>query len=375
MNADKFMMQLAGEMVSAVNNNYEDNYDHYRFGKLPEVKKKGSLKHAVISFLNKKGYYHDSSSYDLGKKIKNINYPLTDFIYLYNILTDQASKDLLVKIVAYRLLGHKKVKLPLNTAAFWQNMELIESKQSKDDFVDISFMNARLPLTDLQFLGVPLKIYYSSLGINTNFIIKQYEFHRQAVNIEVVPGDVVIDGGGCFGDTALYFANKTGAAGAVHVFEFIPDNIKIFRKNVSINKELESTIHLVPNPMWSESGKDVFYLSDGPGSKVDMEEFKGYTGQTKTLSIDDYCEESKLDKVDFIKMDIEGAEIKALEGARKTITAYKPKLAIALYHSTEDFDRIPRFIHELELGYCFYLSHATIYGEETVLFAVARRYR
>ena len=371
MSADKFMMQLAGEMLSAANNNYEDNYDHYRFGKLPEEKKQRSLKHAIISFLNKKGYFHNNNNRELGKRFESINYPLTDFIYLYDILEDQASRDLLVKIVAYRLLGYKKVKLPLNTPAFWQNIQLIESKQSKDNFIDISFMNTRLPLTDLHFLGLPLKIYYSSLGINTNFIIRQYEFHRQAINIEAVPGDVVIDGGGCFGDTALYFANKTGPSGAVHVFEFIPDNIEIFKKNVSINKELENTIHLVPNPMWSESGRDVFYLSDGPGSKVDMEEFKGYTGRTTTLSIDDYCERAKLNKVDFIKMDIEGAEIKALEGAKKTISIYKPKLAIALYHSTEDFNRIPRFIHELDAGYQFYLSHATIYGEETVLFAIA----
>ena len=39
MSADKFMMQLAGKIVSAASNNFEVNYDHYRFGKLPESKK------------------------------------------------------------------------------------------------------------------------------------------------------------------------------------------------------------------------------------------------------------------------------------------------------------------------------------------------
>ena len=61
-----------------------------------------------------------------------------------------------------------------------------------------------------------------------------------------------------------------------------------------------------------------------------MDEFEGYTDRAKTLSIDDYYNLKKLPKIDFIKMDIEGAEIFALQGARETIKEFKPKLALAL---------------------------------------------
>lgn len=82
-------------------------------------------------------------------------------------------------------------------------------------------------------------------------------------------------------------------------------------------------------------------------------------------------EKYKIEKIDFIKMDIESAELFALKGAIKTINAFKPKPAIAIYHSLDDFINIPEFINSLNLDYKFYLGHNSIHIEETVLFAVA----
>lgn len=68
-------------------------------------------------------------------------------------------------------------------------------------------------------------------------------------------------------------------------------------------------------------------------------------------------------------MDIEGAEPFALKGAIETIKTFKPVLAIAIYHSIDDFIHIPKWIDSLNLGYKFYLGHYTIHSEETILFA------
>jgi FkbM family methyltransferase len=373
MSIDVLIKNLTSELVAAVNNDYKDNYDPYRFGELIEGKMKYSFKKRVIRQLNKKGYYQNFNNLNFAQEVKKSDFPIGDFVYLNDLLEEEYSKELLAKIIAYRMLGYKKVKLPLNTPDFWKNQELIEAHQSKDDFIHIDFMDQKLPLTDLNFLKVPLKMYYSSLGINIDFIIKQYEFHRGDIHIQVEKGDDVIDAGGCYADTALYFANKMGGVGTVHAFEFIPDNIEIFNRNVQLNKEYEPVIKLVNRPLWNETGKDVFYTSNGPGSKVSLETFEGYTDKTTTLSIDDYVELNSISKIDFIKMDIEGAEFNALKGASKTIAKYKPKLAIAIYHSTKEFEIIPRFINELNLGYKFYLSHSTIYGEETMLFATTEK--
>jgi hypothetical protein len=76
-----------------------------------------------------------------------------------------------------------------------------------------------------------------------------------------------------------------------------------------------------------------------------------------------------IQKVDFIKMDIEGAEPIALKGAINTIKRYRPKLAIAIYHSMDDFVSIPKWINDLNLDYELYLGHYTIHAEETIIFA------
>ena len=56
-----------------------------------------------------------------------------------------------------------------------------------------------------------------------------------------------------------------------------------------------------------------------------------------------------------------------------TIKKHRPKLAIAIYHSLDDFVNIPKWLIGLDLGYKFYLGHYTIHAEETVLFAAPDR--
>ena len=69
----------------------------------------------------------------------------------------------------------------------------------------------------------------------------------------------------------------------------------------------------------------------------------------------------------FIKMDIEGAEVNAIKGAKNTLMKYKPKLAISIYHKWSHRWEIPLMLKEIVPDYKFYLkkSHPTA---ETVLF-------
>lgn len=72
----------------------------------------------------------------------------------------------------------------------------------------------------------------------------------------------------------------------------------------------------------------------------------------------------------FIKMDIEGAELKALEGAAECISKYSPQLAISVYHKPEDIIEIPMFIKSLNPKYRFWLRHYSLSWFDTVLYAV-----
>lgn len=76
------------------------------------------------------------------------------------------------------------------------------------------------------------------------------------------------------------------------------------------------------------------------------------------------------EKVTFIKMDIEGAELETLKGASRLIAEQKPKLAVCVYHKPEDIFTIPEYLRTLNPDYKFYLRYYTFAEWDTVLYAI-----
>jgi FkbM family methyltransferase len=283
-------------------------------------------------------------------------------------LRDDYSKQLLVDLLKFRVLREKRVKLPLNNSEYW----------SKRKSVDKNFLKKRGTLTDpwnwplnhyqLQGICGTLNLHLDPLTVLEIFIQQQYAYRQSGRVIEVQPGDVVIDGGGLWGETALYFADKTEAKGKVYCFEFVPDNLEILQRNIEFNQHLADSIVVIPKALWDISGETLEYSPNGPATSV-MYTPEQWPWQVQTIAIDDLVEEEQLPRVDYIKMDIEGAELKALRGAERTIRTFRPKLAVSLYHDWDDFILIPGYLNNLSLGYEFFLDHFTIHAEETVLFA------
>lgn len=360
-----FGQLLLKEISRSTKNNFTDNFDEIRFGKMPKAKQ------LVEKNVHQKLLAKNFIKLRLGV-FDEIMERFGEFESFYNLLSDQASKELLVKLLAYRAMGHKKVRLPLSNSDYWKQLDSVETHADKKEVIDPGHLHFKLYLFQLQELGFPLKFYHTPKGIYTDFVLKQYEYNKNGTHIKAGEGDVVIDAGGCWGDTALYFASQVQEKGKVFVYEFIPSNLKILRQNIALNPSYEKVVDVVTNPVWEKSGLETYYLDNGPGSKVSFEPGPDMKDKVKTLSIDDLVSQKKLDKVDFIKMDIEGAEPYALKGAAETIKKFRPTLAIAIYHSLSDMANIPKWINDLGVGYQFYLGHYTIHQEETILFAVPK---
>jgi FkbM family methyltransferase len=350
----------------------QQNYDEFRFGKKTEsIDKK--LFSILVFFLSKVGLttikYARTNAEDA---ITYISGCLEKLEWLYSMLADEQSKSTLVEVIAYRALGHKKIKLSVNNPKHWDNLRLAENLVVGDKSISTGFMHFKLFEMDLNKIGYPIRFYYAPEGIVIDFIEQQYRCQTTDFAIECETGDHAIDAGGCWGDTALYFAHKVGSNGKVYSFEFLPDNLKIYNRNLEMNPELKRRVNLIENPIWSTAENEIAIDANGPGTSLRPNDSSHDKMRFRTESIDHMAEAGQIEKVDFIKMDIEGAELNALKGAEHTIRRFKPKLAITVYHSLKDFWEIPEWLDSLGLGYKFYLRHFTIHAEETVLFASVR---
>jgi FkbM family methyltransferase len=291
--------------------------------------------------------------------------------WLHDRLSDEYSRATLRSIMSARLLGLDSYRLPRNTDQYWQQRASIADLRASDMEVDIAFMNWSLDHYDLSSIGFPIQVLGRPAGMQHEFLLGQYKYDKSET-VRAQPGDVVFDCGACWGEIALYFAHLVGTTGRVFTFEFIPSNLAILRRNLAMNPELSGRIEVVQRPLWNESGVEMYFSDEGPGSRVSLKPGVDDAGHVPSLSISDLVADLHPPKLDFIKMDIEGAELFALKGAERILREQRPTLAISVYHRPEDLVEIPEYLDSLALGYRFYLDHFTTHDEETVLFAIAR---
>lgn len=160
-------------------------------------------------------------------------------------------------------------------------------------------------------------------------------------------GDIAIDGGSYDGDTAADFVRQ-GAT--VYAFEMDVANYQLC---IAPAKKFNFTIE---NLGLSNQRSEAFYSQGGWGSRKLAEKRNGaLVGHF--IDLDTYVDLKELPCVDYIKLDIEGSELAALCGAAKTITRWKPKMAICVYHKPEDLWTLPTYIKSLRSDYEFQFRH------------------
>lgn len=176
--------------------------------------------------------------------------------------------------------------------------------------------------------------------------------------------EVFVDAGAYNGDTTKEFmiwSNMGGKYKKIFVLEPIEEQFEYIKNrkelekwnNVVLCKKAAWNCHTELNFLHNKSGSSV--VEKNTGNLVIGEKIDEIVGN---------------EQVTFIKMDVEGSELKALEGAKETIRRNKPKLAISVYHKYEDIIDIPLEILSIMPEYNFYLRHYSTESWETVLYAV-----
>ena len=192
--------------------------------------------------------------------------------------------------------------------------------------------------------------------------------------IDVNSGDTVIDCGVYLGEFSLLAAYKAGKNASIIGIEAGTVILEKLNFNLEKNDKYKKNIIIINNAVWHKNNLILRFNENNELWNSSISKDGNTNVMTKT--IDSVIDELNISKVNFIKMDIEGAELNALLGAKNTLLKYKPKLAITIYHKIKgkqsDFLRLPLYLNSLNVGYKFYInSHAPRGVTEIVLYAIA----
>lgn len=169
--------------------------------------------------------------------------------------------------------------------------------------------------------------------------------------------DILVDGGGFVGDTIQDFLSRGYSFSKYYCYELNKINYEKLVQNINHEKVISYNLGI--------GKKEEIVHYDVIGASSGKNETGAMEG--KIVSLDEHLSG---EKVTYIKMDVEGCEIEALEGARNIIMENHPKLAICLYHRFSDLWIIPKLILKFVPEYKLYLRHHTNVMSDTVVYAI-----
>jgi FkbM family methyltransferase len=165
------------------------------------------------------------------------------------------------------------------------------------------------------------------------------------------PGDIVLDCGASDGDFTRE-ALKAGAAKVVSV-EISPSSAECIRRNFADEIETGRVV-VYPKGVWDQEDRLTLMVDNAnyaANTVALTSESLHPSIEVPLTTIDRLVAELGLPRVDFIKMDIEGAEVRAIAGAGETIRRYRPRLAIATEHKPDDETAIPAAVRKIQGNY------------------------
>jgi len=217
-------------------------------------------------------------------------------------------ENILVGLTKNRTYGSLLTKLPPNHYQY----NLGSYRKIKRDSI-----NYELDISDI----MDWYIYYGFKEISR---IKLYSL--------VSPGNTILDIGANIGVTTLNFAKIVGVSGKVYSFEPDPVNLISLQKNIKLNSF--NNIILNKIGLGNNTGKFKIHTMDvnnkGMNRIIEITDNNEIGHEINVTTIDTYVTENKLQKIDVIKIDVEGFEYNVLQGAYNTLKRFHPKLFVEL---------------------------------------------
>ncbi len=207
----------------------------------------------------------------------------------------------------------------------------------------------------LELWNTPHGRFWTPKGTDLPFLLAEQQrgFYGSGM-LGVRAGDIVLDCGANVGT----FTRKALSAGArlVVAIDPAPENVECLRR--TFEREVAAgQVIVYPKGVWHQDDELTMWVYENSAldsfvmEKRTEEQKKPRAVTLPVTRIDKLVAELKLDKVDFVKMDIEGAETSALEGAHVILTKFRPRLAIATENLPDDYKTVPPLVRKAWAGY------------------------
>ena len=284
------------------------------------------------------------------------------------LLEDDLSKLLFDNMLILRSCSHNQFYFPrINFEDF---VSLVSEEPFLSSELPQDYLGLPLRLFNLELHGqniaTPLTVISTNVQINLLNSYRQYFIQRNSIDLTPVAGDVVLDCGACIGDTSLLMAALVGTLGEVHLFDPVPLHARYCQLQASLNPEISHVLHINMLAVSDISRELTGLVNDSKSISPGGLGINSYS----VTSLDDYVYNNKLMRCNVIKMDIEGSELAALEGASRIIKEFKPRLAISAYHKKEDLWEIPHKLKIQNSDYRLFFGHHSPVEWESVYYAV-----
>ncbi len=284
----------------------------------------------VLCSFSAKGQKH---FYDLAKKA---GLSVFDYIVYAQVLENFPQNHILKNI---------SIDTASHIEELCANISLFEDDSSKETF--LSILNARLHMD-------PALLKLES-------VCRTHVYTHQDI-IKWEESEYIIDGGAYDGDSVSEFL-EYGGERVRRIYSFEPDEGNF--EKLQNRYGSDQRVSLYAQGLWNKKETLSFVAS---GNKL-----SGLSGKSESdcaVPVDSLDNLFAGEPITFIKLDIEGAEKEALEGARQIIKKNHPKIALACYHRFKDLIDIPLQLKSYNPGYKFYLRHFGEYFVETLLYAL-----
>lgn len=266
----------------------------------------------------------------------------------------------------------------LNIGHHFQSIEYTEVRKRAEKIIEA------FPKQDAKmYMYLLSKRYIKKEDLQKRRFINDSEYEYSDYNIPVYPEygtqyedyidwskvHSIIEGGVYDGVTTLQLSSRLTSSG--HIFAFEPEE-EAFKKS-SEKCSIDRRIQIINAALSDSCGNGYLYMRTYGSCIVENTLNCKFDQKIYIQSIDHFSSSIPYN-IDYIKLDIEGNEYKALNGAIQTLVRCRPQLAISIYHTKYEFITIPEFLINNLKEYSFRIGHYSNSLLETILYAIPNEY-